>query len=472
MKVREELILRTEKAVNQGYCLSHFEGKVVLVENCLPNELVRAKIKKVKKDYVEARAIEILEPSPKRIEPICKYFGLCGGCKFQNLKYEEQLNIKKALVEEAFQRTSKIFGLKINDVIPSDEEYFYRNKIEFSFAKRWLFNDEKYTEKEKEFALGFHIPKQYDKVIHIDECFLQSHFSNRIRNFVADFLFKKGATIHSLKNRDGLLKGLLVRESKNVNEKLVGLITTKFDENIIYELTNLLLENFPELTTFVNILSSPNISSTLPEEIRTIYGRGYIYEKLFDYKFEIYPNTFFQTNTKQAEKLFGYVINYLKNELLSKGQKRFHTLIDLYSGVGVIGILLSHLFESVIGFEEIRESIEAAKRNAVLNNINNISFIQRDLNKGFVFSQEIEKKDLILIADPPRTGMTEKTIQSILKIKPSIFIYISCNPITQARDLASFIPYYEIKFLQPVDMFPQTYHIENIAILKILSHKT
>lgn len=466
MKKNDLLTIKTEKMINQGICLGRYEGKVVLIDGCLPDEVVRAKVKKVKKDYIEAIAVDILNESKNRITPRCKYFGLCGGCKLQNLDYREQLKIKKSFVEDAFMRISKIYDVEINDVIASDDEYFYRNKMEYSFAKRWLFEGINYNDKEKEFALGLHIPKQFEKVIHIEECFLQSQFSNEVRNFVANFLFERNVSIHSLKNRDGLLKALLIREARNTSEKLVGLVTTNYDEALITELGNVLSTKYPEITTFVNLISSPDLSSTLPEKIITIFGKGYIIEKLGEYQFEIYPNTFFQTNTKQAEKLFSVLENYLQKEITDKSNT---LLIDLYSGVGVIGIILSKYFEKVLGFEEIKESILAAKRNASINNVQNIFFIQQNLLKGLSLEKELLEKDITIVVDPPRAGMNNELIKSIIQLRPKNLIYISCNPVTQARDLIELKEYYKIEFIQPVDMFPQTFHIENIAILKLFS---
>jgi len=466
MKKNDLLTIKTEKMINQGICLGRYEGKVVLIDGCLPDEVVRVKVKKVKKDYIEAIAVDILNESKNRITPRCKYFGLCGGCKLQNLDYREQLKIKKSFVEDAFMRISKIYDVEINDVIASDDEYFYRNKMEYSFAKRWLFEGINYNDKEKEFALGLHIPKQFEKVMHIEECFLQSQFSNEVRNFVANFLFERNVSIHSLKNRDGLLKALLIREARNTSEKLVGLVTTNYDEALITELGNVLSAKYPEITTFVNLISRPDLSSTLPEKIITIFGKGYIIEKLGEYQFEIYPNTFFQTNTKQAEKLFSVLENYLQKEITDKSNT---LLIDLYSGVGVIGIILSKYFEKVLGFEEIKESILAAKRNASINNVHNIFFIQQNLLKGLSLEKEYLEKDITIVVDPPRAGMNNELIKSIIQLRPKNLIYISCNPVTQARDLIELKEYYKIEFIQPVDMFPQTFHIENIAILKLFS---
>jgi len=467
-KKNDLITIRTQKMVSQGICLSKIEGKVIFVENCLPNETVEARIVKIKNDYLEARTEKILEPSVYRIEAKCKYFGLCGGCKLQNLDYNEQLNIKKGFVEEAFKRIAKLNDVKIKDVLGSENQYFYRNKMEFSFAKRWMFEGYNYSENEKNFALGLHIPKQYEKVIHIDECYLQSDYSNKVRNFIGEFLFNKNVSIHSLKNKNGLLKALVIREAKNTNEKLVALVTTRLERSLINELANEMKIKFPEITTFVNVLSSPEISSTLPFDFEVIYGKGYIIEKLFDYEFEIYSNTFFQTNTKQAERLFGVVKEYIEANY-KETEKQNSILIDLYSGVGVIGIIFSKYFSEVLAFEDIKESVEAAKKNALNNNISNIKFFQQNLNEGFSIPGNFLSKKVTIIVDPPRAGMSEKTIQSILKIKPQKIIYISCNPDTQARDLLKLKDLYSIQLIQPVDMFPQTYHVENIVILEFFS---
>lgn len=470
-KKNDLIIIRSEKMVSQGVCIGKINGIVVFIENCLPDELVEARIIRIKKDYMEAKTERIIEASNTRIVPRCKFFGLCGGCKLQNMTYEEQLKIKKGFVEDAFRRIAKLNDVQINDVIGSQEQYFYRNKMEFSFARRWLFAEQNYSDREKEFALGLHIPKQYEKVLHLDECFLQSDFSNRVRNFIGEFLYHKNISIHSLKNKNGLLKALLIRESKYTEEKLVALVTTKYNEKLMFDLAKELKVNFPEISTFVNILSSPELSSTLPYDLKIIYGKGYIIEKLFDYRFEIYPNTFFQTNTKQAENLFGAAKELLERRYF-KNQKTNSVLIDLYSGVGVIGIIFSRYFDEVLAFEEVKESVEAARRNALINNVSNIKFFQQNLNEGFNIPLEYLLKSKTLVVDPPRAGMSEKTIDAILRIKPEEIIYISCNPDTQARDISKLKNFYSIELIQPVDMFPQTFHIENIAVLKIFSYTT
>lgn len=465
MKKNDIILIRPEKMINSGQCLGRIDSLVVMVNGCLPGELVKARITRIKKDLIEADSIEIVETIQDRKEPICKYFGLCGGCSLQNLEYSKQLYIKRIFIEDAFNRIAKLYGIEIPDVLPSDKIYFYRNKMEYSFAKRWLFKNAEYTEEQKNFALGLHIPKVFEKVIHLDECFLQSEFSNKVRNFVAEFLFDRKVSIHSLKNKQGLLKALTIRESNHTNEKMVSLITTRYVEKLIDSLAEKFKSYFPEIESFVNIISSPDLSSTLPEKILTIYGKGFITEKLFDYEFEIFPNTFFQTNTAQAEKLFDVIIQYLIRK--NAGKNKEHYLIDLYSGVGVIGIILSRYFDKVFCYEEVYESVEAAKRNAKKNDISNIEFIRQNLNEGFSINNDLFGKKLTLVVDPPRSGLSQETINCILRLKPETIIYISCNPTTQARDIQNLKNIYRIKLLQPVDLFPQTLHVENIVILEI-----
>ncbi len=465
MRKNDFLYLKTEKMINNGFCLARYNGKIVLVNKCLPEEEVLAKIVKVRRDYIEAEAIEIIESSKYRIEPKCKYFGLCGGCKLQDILYEKQLEIKKEFVNDDFIRIGKIQDVEIPLPIPSKHDYFYRNKMEYSFGKRWLFTNSEYNEQEKKFALGLHIPGQFEKVIHLDKCYLQSEFSNNIRNYIGDYLFERGVKIHSLKEREGLLKALVVRESYHTQEKMINLITTKYDENLMVNLANKIKAKFPEVTTFVNSISDSKISSTISNESIVVFGKGYIIEKLFGYEFEIYPNTFFQTNTPQAENLFSLIRNDLSKDT-AKNSSSNRILIDLYSGVGVLCIILSEFFDKVLCFEEVEQSIISAKRNAQRNNVKNIKFIKQNLLDGFELDESFFNKEKVIIIDPPRAGLSKNVIQQIKTLKPVKIYYISCNPATQARDIAYLIEHYKISAVQPVDMFPQTYHIENFIILE------
>lgn len=446
--------------IYQGLCLSEIDGKKVFIENCVTEDLLLVKIKKVKKDFIEAYPIELLQPSQFRVEPKCIHFGVCGGCVLQNMAYAAQLSSKQNIIIETIERIAKINTNEISPIISSDDLFFYRNKMEFSFSdKRWLINGVDYSEEEKNFALGLHFPGRFDKIVQIEECLLQSDFSNKIRNFFYDFFFQKKVKVFSLQNKDGLLKSLIIRESKNTNEKMINLVTTYFDPDLMNELKDKIQKNFPEVTTFVNVLSDKNISSTIGSENIVLFGPGFIIEKILDKKFIISPNSFFQTNTKQTEKMFDFVRNNVEDGDL---------LIDLFCGSGVIGILLADKFKKVIGIEIIEEAIKTAENNAKLNNVSNISFINYDLNKPFQLENIPSYQNLTIVLDPPRAGVSEKTLNFIKNLKPDKIIYISCNPTTQARDIKLLKDNYSIKKVQPIDLFPNTYHIENIIVMKII----
>lgn len=469
LKKKSVIQLTAGKMVHQGVCLSEYNGRKVFIENCIPGEELKAQIQKIKRDYLEAAAVEITSPSQNRVNPKCIHFGICGGCKIQYVDYKTQLDIKKEIVEDVMNRIGKLKDIGVKDTIGSDSIFYYRNKMEYSFSnKRWLEINKDYSEDEKNFSLGLHIPNIYDKVLHLEECWLQSEFSNKVRNVIGHFLFDKKISVHSLRESSGLLKALAIRESSNTSDKMINLITTRFDESLMEELGNVLKKNFPKVTTFVNSISSPNLSSTISHETKVIYGRGSITEKLLNKKFEIYANTFFQTNTKQAEKLFSLVKQILYEDALSRDtENKF--LVDLFCGVGAIGIVLSDQFDFVHGFEISDESVRVARKNAAVNSLKNIKFSISNLDQGFNFEQfKNNYHDLTMILDPPRAGVSKKIILQLLELKPRRIFYISCNPSTQARDIEWLSSYYGVKIVQPFDFFPHTYHIENLTVLEIL----
>lgn len=469
MKKNDIIQIAANKFIAQGKCLSEINGKKILIENSIPGEIVRAKVTKIRKDYIEAVAVEILKSSENRVTPRCSHFGICGGCKIQYMDYSAQLEAKREIVIDTLKRIAKLNNIRVNQIVGSNEIFFYRNKMEYSFSdKRWLIDEEEYSKEETQFALGLHVPNRFDKVLHINECLLQSDFSNRIRNFIGDFLMQRQATIHSLKNKNGLLKALVIRESFNTTNKMVNIITSYFDERLMFELGEEIKIHFPEVTTVVNNISSANLSSTLGYETKIIFGTGAITEKLLGYDFEISSNTFFQTNTKQAEKMFSFVQKVVSEVKIKEGNSR-KILIDLFCGTGAIGIILSRYFDKVYGIEGVEESITVAKINSERNSINNIEFFAQDLNKGFnIKNLNKESDNITLILDPPRAGVHKKTLKVIKKLMPHRIIYISCNPSTQARDIQEFLPNYRVNCVQPFDLFPHTYHIENIIVLEIL----
>lgn len=439
---------------------------VVFVDHSYPGDKIIAQITKIKKSYAEARVKEFISKSPHRIEPKCKHFGICGGCKQQDLEYEIQLKYKEEQVKDIFERIGGFTNFDILPIIPSEKNFFYRNKMEFSFAnKRWLTDYEissMQEVKDKDFALGFHIPNFYDKVLDIEECFLQSELSNRILNFTRSFFKKRNVSIYSTQNHSGYLRNLVIRQSTHTNEIMVNLVTSEENKNLVTQYKEELLNLFPEITTVVNNINLKKSQVALGDYEIVFHGTGYIYDFIGDYKFRISANSFFQTNTLQAERLYKTANDFADFE----GNE---TVYDLYSGAGTIPIFISRKVNKLYGFESIESAIDDAKINIELNNINNFEPVLYDLNKSFqpILKQKNIPKPDVIITDPPRSGMNPKTIKDILVLKPNKIIYISCNPATQARDIKLLCEgSYNLIKVQPVDMFPHTYHIENVALIE------
>lgn len=439
---------------------------VIFIDSSYPGDKIIAQLNKIKKSYAEGKIKEIILKSPYRVNPECKYFGVCGGCKQQDLDYKMQLKYKEEQVKDIFERLGGFSNFEINPIIPSDKIFFYRNKMEFSFAnKRWLTENEISTMqelKDKNFALGLHIPNYFDKVLDIDECLLQSQLSNNILNLTRDFFKNKNATIYSTYTHTGYLRNLIIRQSTHTNDVMVNLVTSEENEELMLEYKNELLMSFPEITTIVNNINIKKSQVATGDYEIVYYGSGFIYDYIGDYKFRISANSFFQTNTTQAEKLYNVALDFASfsgNEIV----------YDLFSGAGTIPVFISKYVKEVYGFESVASAINDAHVNIELNNITNFKPLLVDLNKSFIpliKQQNLPSPDVIII-DPPRSGMNPKTINDILKLKPDKIIYISCNPATQARDLKLLCENtYKLTRIQPVDMFPHTYHIENVALIE------
>jgi 23S rRNA (uracil1939-C5)-methyltransferase len=466
-----EIEVKIEKTVFEGKSIARVDGFVVFVRNVVPGDLVKVKITKVKKTYAEAEPIEIIKSSDLRVEPRCKFFGICGGCKWQNLDYKAQLEFKRDHVIESFSRIGGFKGIEniVLQTLPSDEIFFYRNKIEFSFSEqRWLLEDEikSAVGVEKNFALGFHLPDRYDKVLDIDECFLQSELSNEILNFVRDYFKSRKVSIYSTERNSGYLRFLVIREGKNTGDVMVNLVTFEDSPEIMGDFSREMLSKFPNVTTIVNNINTRRAQISTGEYERVYFGDGTITEKLGDYVFRISSNSFFQTNTKQAEKLYRKIIEFAKFN-------PDDVVYDFYSGTGTISIFISSYVREIVGLELVESAVEDAWRNAEINGVKNCKFISGDLrDKLYVdksWMKEIGKPSVIIV-DPPRSGMHPDVVKAIARIQPKRIIYVSCNPTTQARDvklLLEYNPNYVIELLQPVDMFPHTYHIENIAVLQL-----
>ena len=433
---------------------------VVFVNGAYPGDTVLAKIKKLKKTYAEAFVEEVLTPSSKRVEPRCKYFGTCGGCKQQDLDYSQQTAFKQEQVENIFKHDGGFSEFQIENIIPSENVFYYRNKMEFSFSElEWLKTIDENTEIKKGFFVGLHVPNNYEKILDLDECFLQSEMSADILNFSREFFKQRNISIYNTKTHSGYLRNLVIRQSQKLEEFMINLVTFERNELLMKEYVTAITEKFPEVSTIVNNVSKKKASIAVGDYETVYHGSGYIYDKIGEYKFRISANSFFQTNTIQAEKLYNVVLEYAD----LKGDE---IIYDLYSGAGTIAIFVSRKAKEVYGFETVESSIFDANANLELNKIENVSFVQADLYKTFLpFTNVLPKPDVIIL-DPPRGGMHSITVKDVLMLKPEKIIYVSCNPSTQMRDIKLMVEGgYKLIKIRPVDMFPHTYHIENVALL-------
>lgn len=438
---------------------------VAFVNGTYPGDKVLAQITKIRKSYAEAKVKNYLLRSSLRIAPNCKYFGVCGGCKSQDLNYESQVKYKEEQVKDIFERIGGIDKFEILPIEPAEKIFFYRNKMEFSFAdKRWLTNDEIDFMQEipdRDFALGFHVPGIFDKVLDIDECWLQSDLSNKILNFTREFFKKHQILPYSAQKHTGFLRNLVTKQSFLTNDFMVNLVVSKENERLFINYKEELLTRFPEVTTLVYNVNKKLSQVAYGDYEIVAHGPGFIYDLIGDFKFRISANAFFQTNTSQAVKLYSIA----KDFAAFSGSE---IVYDLYSGAGTIPIFISNSAKLICGFENVEPAISDALVNIELNRVSNFTPILADLNKSFlpiIQEKGIPKPDII-IADPPRSGMNSKTIKDILELCPGKLVYISCNPATQARDIKLLCGGgYNLIKIKPVDMFPHTYHIENVALL-------
>ncbi|MGA8262978.1 MAG: 23S rRNA (uracil(1939)-C(5))-methyltransferase RlmD [Ignavibacteriaceae bacterium] len=437
---------------------------VVFVDGSYPGDIVKASLTKIKKSCAEARVSEIIKPSDLRIQARCKFFDTCGGCKQQDLDYFTQTKFKQQQVEEVFTRMGGFKDFIIEDILPSEKIFFYRNKMEFSFAvKRWLTDEEIKSDEniDSDFAIGLHIPRVFDKVLDIDECFLQSELSNKILNFTREFFKEKKASIYSTKTHEGFLRNLVIKQSHHTKDLMVNLVTSSEDNDLMNSYTDNMLKEIPQITTIINNVNLRKASVAVGDYEKIFYGKGFIHDTIGKYNFRISANSFFQTNSLQAEKLYRTALDFA-------GMKGDEIVYDLYSGAGTISIYVSGNCKEVYAFESVESAVADAGANAKLNGIENVHFITADLYKSFlpIVEEKILPKPDIVILDPPRSGMHKNTVDDVINLNPKKLVYVSCNPATQARDIKLFSEAgYKLIIIKPVDMFPHTYHIENVALL-------
>lgn len=472
MEIKKDDIIEVtiESTGFEGKSVARIDGFVVFVDGAIAGDVVKAKVYKSKKKYAEAKLVELVTLSPKRTSARCKFFGTCGGCKWQHVEYATQLEYKQQHVIDALERIGGFKGLNILPIIGSEDIFFYRNKLEFSFSEKpWLtekdITDLKVEEGLKNnFAVGFHVPQRWDKVLNIDECFLQSELSTGILNSVRDFALQNNIPAYSPEKENGYFRNLVIREGKNTGEVMVNFVTFEDAPEVMEKLAAELKVKFPAITTILNNVTKRKSQVALGEYEKIYFGDGIIHDKLGKYLFQISANSFFQTNTKQAEKLYSIAKEFAE-------LKSTDVVYDLYCGTGSIGIFISDSVKQVVGIELVESSILNAKKNAELNGITNCEFISGDLKdrltKDVAWREEFAQPNVIIV-DPPRSGMHPKAVEELGKMKVPMIVYVSCNPATLARDLQLLAKDgYVIEKVQPVDMFPHTYHIECVAKLTL-----
>ncbi|HEX2786775.1 MAG TPA: 23S rRNA (uracil(1939)-C(5))-methyltransferase RlmD [Ignavibacteria bacterium] len=461
MKKGDELELSISELSSEGMGIAKIEDNfVIFIPQTLPGDRVIAQINKKKSNYAEAKLVELLDESPDRVAPYSMHFGVCGGCKIQNFAYNKQLEFKTNVVKNAFLRIGEFDNIEVNDCLASPEVFYYRNKMEFSFSDDVWLEDPSLKGTEK-FALGLHVPKFHSKILNIKYCFLQSEQSNKILNFTRDFFKERGTSIYSTKTHSGYLRFLIIRQSKHTPDLMVNLITENYDEELIKEYANALRYAVPEITTIINAITSKKAQVAFGEQEFVIYGDGVIYEKLTnlngnEHTYKISANSFFQTNTLQAENLFNIGMQY--GDFNGKDN-----VIDLYCGAGSISLFISDSVKYVKGVELVADAIANANKNKKLNGVANCDFELSDI-KDFLKSSSIEQFNKIIL-DPPRAGLHPEICEILSETRKEKIVYISCNPSTQARDLKIICNKgnYKLGRIQPVDMFPHTYHVENVV---------
>lgn len=464
-KKKKNLILENIKLISagaKGVAVGKTEeGKTVLVSGAVPGDVVNVRVKKAKSNYYEAEAIEITEKSPYRTAPKCVHFGVCGGCKWQNLSYEKQLDFKQDEVVNNIRRIGGIEHFEALPILGSEQKYFYRNKMEFSFSNaRWLSNEEVISGEDisEKNALGFHIPGMWSKILDLKECFLQEEPSNEIRLAVRNYAIENNLEFYDVRNQEGFLRTLMLRQNSKGEWMVLFQLYREEKENRI-RLFDYILQKFPQIKTLVFAINPKGNDSVYDLDIQTYFGEGFLYEEMDGLKFKIGPKSFFQTNYRQALNLYRETLEFAditENDVV----------YDLYTGTGTIAQYLAKKAKYVIGIESVQEAIDAAVEHAKLNGLENCEFHCGDMKEVFTeeFLQNHPKAD-VLVTDPPRDGMHQKVVEQILKLSPNKIVYVSCNSATQARDLALMKDAYDVVKILPVDMFPQTHHVENIALL-------
>lgn len=443
----------------EGKSIARVDDMVVFIPYGAPGDVVNIKLDKKKRSYAEAHIVDMLKPSPDRDAPVCEHFGVCGGCKWQHIPYESQLRHKRDQVVDALTRIAKVEIPEVNPTLGSKETFCYRNKLEYTFScKCWITFEDLRSGREiaDRNALGFHIPGAFDKVLDIKKCWLQDDLSNRIRLFVRQYALAKGYEFYDIKAQQGLMRTLMVRIA-STGEVMLIVVFARPEQEKIDDMMGAIAAEFPEITSLLYVVNQKVNDTIADQEVITYRGRDYINEEMEGLQFRIGPKSFYQTNSLQAYELYKVArrMACLKPDDL---------VYDLYTGTGTIANFVARQVKKVVGIEYVPEAIADAKLNSEVNGIDNTIFFAGDmkdvLTDGFI--AEHGRPDVMII-DPPRAGMHEDVVNVILNARPERIVYVSCNPATQARDLALMDSLYRVEEVQPVDMFPHTHHVENVV---------
>ena len=450
----------------EGKALGRIDGKVIFIESAVPGDIADILLTKNKKDWAKGKAIRFQQYASNRVTPFCLHFGTCGGCKWQMLPYEKQLEYKQQEARQNLKRIGKIELPEILPIIGAEETVYYRNKLEFTFSnKRYLLPEELQilpldSNEKLSRALGYHAPNIFDKVIDIQECYLMNGVNNVIRNSLRKYAIENNLSYYDIKNHTGWLRNVIIRYA-TTGQLMVNLVVAFEDEPSIKKVADYILREVPEVTTLLYTVNSKLNDSITDLSPRLYYGTGFIIEHLEEFKFKISPKSFFQTNTKQAQKLYNVVRDFA-------GLTGKEIIYDLYCGTGSIGIYLSKGAKKIIGIDITEDAIGDAKENALLNNIGHALFFTGDVihicDADFFVTHG--RPDVVII-DPPRAGMHQKLVQKLLNIGASKIVYVSCNIATQARDINLLNEKYHVEKVQPIDMFPHTHHIECVVLLQL-----
>ncbi len=455
--------VKIEAVAAEGKSLAHVDGTVVFVEFAVPGDIVNVKVTKKKKNYMEGFILEIVKPSEDRLQPFCEHFGICGGCRWQPLPYDMQLKAKQQQVWDQLVRIGHLEIPDISPILPSDKTKYYRNKLEFTFSnKRWIYNNEdpdSLTDEER-LGLGFHVGKFFDKVLDIKHCSLQPEPSNEIRLFIREYAVTHNLEFYNIRENTGFLRNIIVRNNQ-VGDVMLTVCFAYDDQDKIVPMLDAIAVEFPQIKSLHYVINEKLNDSISDLDCILYKGEDAIWETMGKLKFKIGPKSFYQTNSEQAYKLYSVAKEFAAltgNEVV----------YDLYTGTGTIAQFISDKASKVIGIEYVKEAIEDARINAEANGITNCTFFDGDM-KDILTADFIKEhgKPEVMIIDPPRAGMHPDVVKVIMEAAPERIVYVSCNPASQARDLAMMSPMYEITAVQPVDMFPHTMHVENVCALKL-----